>query len=290
MIFTAMDADLPTPTPIQPTPYLAPTSHWVIRGLDAVLHGRLPQRAQGIIDSICRRMGARHRRMRLGGFDVLVRRGAAWDENAVRRIIGDGDYSRPGHEIRETDVVIDIGANIGCFALVAGRAARRGRVFAFEPDAENYELASRSVRLNGFANVTVVRCAVSGARGTLKLFRGAHGPLHSTTPGRLGDAEIADEVPAITLPDIMDRHSIERCGFLKMNCEGAEYGILYNTPPEYLRRIDRIALEYHASAQQDKRAISRDLAGFLQKHGFEIIEFTDFLGFDCGYIRGVRRG
>lgn len=284
-----MPADLPMPTPVQPAPVQAPTSHWALRGLDAVVHGRLPQRVQRSVDGLMRRIGSRHRRMRLGGFSVLIRRGAEWDENAVRRIIGDGDYSRPGHEIRESDTVIDIGANIGCFALVAGRAARRGRVFAYEPDADNFELASGNARRNGLANVTVERSAVSGSRGTLKLYRGAHGPLHSTTPGRLAEAEIADEVSAVTLPDIMDRHAIDRCGFLKMNCEGAEYGILYGTPPDYLRRIDRIALEYHASADQDKLAVSRELAGFLQRQGFELIEFTDFVGFDCGYIRGIRR-
>jgi hypothetical protein len=35
--------------------------------------------------------------------------------------------------------------------------------------------------------------------------------------------------------------------------------------------------------------VSRELAAFLVAHGIEIFEFTDFIGLDCGYIRGIRR-
>jgi len=217
---------------------------------------------------------------------MQVRRGS-WDESAALRVVGEQDYLRPGHEIRPTDTVVDIGANIGGFAVVAGRAARAGRVFAFEPDYENYELTVRNAALNGLTNVVVEYAAVSGTAGTLRLFKGAETSLHTTLASRLGAPATGEEVPAVTLKQIFDGYKITRCDFLKMNCEGAEYDILYRTPPEYLQRIDRIALEYHAT--EDKHRIARELAGFLVSHGIEIFEFTDFVGLDCGYIRGIRR-
>lgn len=284
----ATTSNLPEPTRVAPQENRAPNSNWLVRGLSAVLRGRMPHQARGAIDKLLKSLGIRYRIMHVDDIAIVVRRGASWDVNAVRRIVEERDYAKYGHEIRETDVVIDIGANIGCFALVAGKAAARGRVYAFEPDSENFDMTRRSVRLNGLSNVTVERCAVAGESGSLKLYHGAHGPLHSVVPGRLGEAEAVDEVPAVTLPQIMDKYAIERCGFLKMNCEGAEYGILYNTPADYLKRIDRISLEYHASADQDKSTISRELAGFLCDQGFDLVEFTDFVGFDCGYIRGTR--
>lgn len=266
-----------------------PSSHWLVRGVGALLQGRLPYRLQGPIDSVLRSAGKPYRQMNINGYRALVRRNASWDVAAVLRILGGHDYARPGHEIRPTDTVIDIGANIGCFAVYAGKAASKGRVLAFEPDADNSELARRNAAINGLTNVTVERVAVSGTPGTLKLFRGAHGPLHTTQADRLQGADVADEVPAITLPQIMDKYKVERCQFLKMNCEGAEYGILYNTPREYLKRVDRVALEYHAAAHENKEQISRELAGYLRDEGFEIVDFSDFIGFDCGYIRGTRR-
>ena len=274
------------PTPVAPRQPVVPSGHWLVRGIGALLSGRLPYRVRGRVDKAMRAMGRPYRELRFDGVRIQVRRGS-WDESAAQRVVGDQDYLRPGHEIRPTDTVVDIGANIGCFAVVAGRAARQGRVFAFEPDRENYELSVRNAALNGLTNVVVERAAVSGTAGTLRLFKGAEVSLHTTLASRLDEPTQGEEVPAVTLQQIFDRHNITRCDFLKMNCEGAEYDILYRTPPEYLRRIDRIALEYHATA--DKTRVSRELAGFLVSHGIDIFEFTDFVGLDCGYIRGIRR-
>ena len=253
------------------------------------MQGRLPYQLQGPVHRLGLRIGLRFRHIRADGFRVVVRRGSTWDENAVARIITDRDYARPEHVIRADDTVIDIGGNIGCFTLVAARAATRGRVLVFEPDSGNFDLLSKNVALNGLTNVVATRNAVSGSTGVLRLFKGQHGPLHTTIASRVGGGQDLEEVPSVTLRQIMDQHDVKRC-FLKMNCEGAEYGILYNTPPEYLRRIDRVALEYHQVDGEDKLTSGRRLAAFLQEHGLQVFEFTDFIGFDCGYIRAVRRG
>jgi FkbM family methyltransferase len=265
---------------------VVPSGHWLVRGVGALLSGRLPYRLQGHVDKLMRAVGRPYRVLNFDGVRIQVRRGS-WDEGAAQRVVGDRDYLRPGHEIRPTDTVVDIGANIGCFAVIAGLAARQGRVFAYEPDRENHALVQRNAALNGLTNVVVEHAAVSGKAGTLRLFKGAEVSLHTTLASRLDGPTEGEEVPAVTLQQIFDRHNITRCDFLKMNCEGAEYDILYKTPAEYLRRIDRIAVEYHAT--EDKTRLGRELAGFLVSHGIEIFEFTDFVGLDCGYIRGIRR-
>jgi FkbM family methyltransferase len=281
--------DRPRPTPISPQQPIEPSTSWLRRGVAALAHGRLPYRLQGPYDRIAVRLGGQYRRLDADGFRLVVRRRSAWDENSVSRVIIDRDYARPNHEIRDDDTIIDIGGNIGCFTLVAARAARRGRVLVFEPDRDNFELLTRNVSLNALTNVIAAREAVGAEPGVLRLFKGQEGQLHTTVASRGGEAGESEEVPTVTLRQIMDQHNVSRC-FLKMNCEGAEYGILYNTPRDYLRRIDRIALEYHQVGGEDKVVSGSRLAAFLQDQGFEVFEFTDFIGFDCGYIRAVRRG
>jgi FkbM family methyltransferase len=259
-----------------------------LRGVAALANGRLPYRLQGPYDRLALRLGGQYRRLEADGFQVVVRRRSAWDQNSVSRVIVDRDYARPEHQILPDDTIIDIGGNIGCFSLVAARAARRGRVLVFEPDRDNFELLTRNVSLNNLTNVIAAREAVADEPGVLRLFKGQEGQLHTTVASRVGNGGEYEEVPTVTLRQVMDRHQVSRC-FLKMNCEGAEYGILYSTPPEYLKRIDRIALEYHQIGGEDKVVSGRRLAAFLQEHGFDVFEFTDFIGFDCGYIRAVRR-
>jgi predicted O-methyltransferase YrrM len=55
--------------------------------------------------------------------------------------------------IQPNDVVFDIGASVGLMTVYAASAARKGRVFAFEPDPETMTRLERNVRLNALSNV-----------------------------------------------------------------------------------------------------------------------------------------
>lgn len=230
-------------------------------------------------------LGSRFRRIQVGGLNVDIRRNT-WDERAARRVIGAREYTPSGDEIKAGDVVIDIGANIGAFAITAGSTAPGVRVYAFEPDADNWALASRNAEINDLTNVRVFRKAVSGEPGTLKLYKGAQGSLHTTVPGRLADPAGYDEVESMTLAQIMDQNAVVRCSFLKLDCEGAEYDILYRTPQPYLERIDQMAVKYHAHV--DKARKSKELFQFLERSGFEILEIDDHADGDDGLVRARR--
>jgi FkbM family methyltransferase len=275
----------PVPTRVTSTPPQPPPGGAFVRGVRAALQLRMPHRVERALDRWLVALNRPIKSVRAAEFRVLTRR-ATWDEGIVRRIITNRDYTPSGDEIRHDDTVIDIGANIGCFTLLAARAARDGRVLAFEPERHNFQLLARNVGRNGASNAQVFHMAVSGASGFVRLFQGEQGALHSTVPGRLAASAASEEVPAVTLPEIFERHAIARCGFLKLDCEGAEYEILYKTPPEYLQRIDRITLEYHAT--EDKERVAGELVAYLEGHGFETLEFSDFVGFDCGFIRARR--
>lgn len=264
----------------------AATPGLLARAFSAIRDRRVPYRVQVVIDQVLPRFGIRFRRIRVGDLNVDIRRNT-WDERAARRVIGAREYTPLGSEIKAGDVVIDIGANIGAFAITAGSTAPGVRVFAFEPDADNWALAARNAAINGLTNVHVLRKAVSGEPGTLKLYKGAQGSLHTTVAGRLADPAGYEEVESVTLSQIMDEHSIGRCAFLKLDCEGAEYDILYRTPPACLARIDQMAVKYHAHV--DKARKSQELFRFLERAGFEILEIDDHADGDDGLVRARRR-
>ena len=52
-------------------------------------------------------------------------------------------------------------------------------------------------------------------------------------------------VPSTTLNDIFLDNKIEHCDFLKIDCEGAEYEILFSAPKELFSKIEKIVMECH---------------------------------------------
>jgi phenylpropionate dioxygenase-like ring-hydroxylating dioxygenase large terminal subunit len=75
------------------------------------------------------------------------------------------------------------------------------------------------------------------------------------------------DVPTTSLDKFISENKIKRIDFLKMDCEGAEYEILFGSRPETLRKISRISMEYHPI---DSRRNAGTLKKFLIKNGFEV--------------------
>ena len=143
--------------------------------------------------------------------------------------------------------------------------------------------------MNQIANVIAERAAVADSAGTVTLYHGGgDGGFFSIEAFRQEQAAKSEQVPAITLQQIFDRHGVERCNFLKLDCEGAEYRILYGLPEAYFSRIVRIAMEWHGGDDEtQRREKAGALVGYLQTMGFRIEAFLEFPGFRAGHIRGT---
>jgi len=61
-------------------------------------------------------------------------------------------------QVNKDSVVIDVGANIGYYTLLLAKFAKK--VYAFEPDTENFEILKKNVEENNLKNVVLVNKAV----------------------------------------------------------------------------------------------------------------------------------
>lgn len=254
-----------------------------VRGVRAVfVEHRLPHAVTGWWDRRMLALGRCHKTMRVDGWAFRVRR-VGVDADVLLNVLDGAEYHPPGYDIRPTDVVVDVGANIGAFTVPAATAAYRGRVIAVEPDADNFRLLTANVRRNGCRNVAAVRQAVAGQTGRVRLTVDRNSSGH-----RIGPADEAGAtVPAVRLSDLLDAHQVDRCDFLKLDCEGAEFDILESMPPADFDRIRRIALEYHADVEQ-KRERAAELIRRLCERGFRIDWYTDVVGEPVGHLFATR--
>lgn len=64
------------------------------------------------------------------------------------------------------DVLVDVGANVGMYSIWAA-ATRRAKVFAFEPEAQNYALLNRNIQANALGGLIKAFCAGLSDQGGL---------------------------------------------------------------------------------------------------------------------------
>ena len=119
--------------------------------------------------------------------------------------------------LKAGDVVVDGGAFIGSFAVVAAKlVGPGGRVVAFEPDSVSRERLCSNLELNGLGNVTVVGKALWDTDERLR-FSDSHYAGAAIVTGGGGV-----EVEAVSLDAELARLDIPTVDFIKMDVEGAE--------------------------------------------------------------------
>jgi FkbM family methyltransferase len=169
--------------------------------------------------------------------------------------------------IRPEDVVVDIGAHIGAFAVRAARLAHRGQVYAYEASSSNYALLMKNRQLNGLENLHIKNRAISNQHGMMPFYtvaeNGGLGSLVQTTN------DSREQVQAMPFTDIISENAIERIDLLKVDVEGAEYDILLNCPEDMLSRVQRVVMEYHEFRGEERS--HRDLVKLLEAHGFRVV-------------------
>ncbi|MGA2237810.1 MAG: FkbM family methyltransferase [Candidatus Bathyarchaeia archaeon] len=134
--------------------------------------------------------------------------------------------------VREGDVVVDLGANIGYFTMLAAKlVGKRGRVYAFEPEPRNYRYLLSNIELNGYDNVIAIHKAVSDRSGKVKLFMCPYDTGHHTInkydgiqayrPTFVDEKKEFIEVDQISLDEFF-QGVMTPVNVIKMDIEGAE--------------------------------------------------------------------
>lgn len=173
-------------------------------------------------------------------------------------------YAAIDATLREGDVFVDAGANLGVYTVLAARrVGAGGRVLCFEMMPDTADLLERHVRLNRLDNVTVVRKALSrraGDRVVAVVEAGKHGQA-SIARERASPHARRIEVPTTTL----DRElaGCARVRLMKLDLEGAELDALHGAA-EALQRTEALVYERwgDAGAASDPVARLLDAAGF----------------------------
>ena len=191
-------------------------------------------------------------------------------------------YAPAGYQIRPNDVVIDIGANIGVFAMYAATRGNNIKVKSFEPFPKNAEFFRVNQKASRIENVEFYAQAVASKSGMRALHVHDSWMLHSLTDKDSGETGI--EVDCVSLDHVVK--NIVQCDLLKLDCEGGEYEILYSASKETLSKIMRIVCEFNVLDGEKKNG--EVLGDFLLKSGF-VVDTLKPLNETTGFICAKQR-
>lgn len=208
-----------------------------------------------------------------GGFVIAYREGTA-DESVIKQSFENDIYfSEMGYEPRDDHVIVDVGAHIGTFSLLAASKVPEGTVYAIEASKESYNYLKLNIQLNKVKNIRPSLLALAGERGEVLLHHDdgnwGHSIMHQFSVLSSVGNQLSlggEKVPSDTLAGFMKSRGITRLDLAKFNCEGAEFPIILHTPPDVLAKIQKMLVLYHL-----------DLA-----HGYSLDELLKHLN-DSGF-------
>jgi FkbM family methyltransferase len=176
--------------------------------------------------------------------------------------------------IKDDDIIIDIGANIGYYALLESKLAPNGSVYAIEPVRDNFDYLKTNVDVNRCTNIELFNCALSNKRGTGVIFiperRNCASLLEPSREGMIRKENVQLE----TLDSFVDER-VKRCpALVRMDVEGYEAQIIKGA----LRVLKKskpltIVAELHPSLMSE--SAYDDMLGTLETQGFKASSFHD---------------
>ena len=175
----------------------------------------------------------------------------------VQKVL-DGEYDVPIEFEGPVDV-IDVGANVGAFAVWASKRWPVRNVLCIEPHPDTFrtlEENTRDIPVDG--DVGHVQAAVTWDAIEARLYLGKNNIGENSLHRDLG--EQSDEY--VVVPRL-DPREMPRCQILKVDCEGSEVVVLKGY--RFLHGVQLVLLETHG---EDRRRTCDDI---LFRNGFAMV-------------------
>jgi FkbM family methyltransferase len=209
----------------------------------------------------------------IAGEPIYVRTATSDFSVAVSSLV-DSEF---GHvDSLDPSVIVDAGANIGASAIYFAKRYPHAKVFAIEPERENYEILLMNVRRH--RNIIPIQAALWGSSGTRMLQDRLTGPWGYTIAETINRVESTGQrIDCITIASLLDEYKIEHVDILKLDIEGGEKDVLENSV-DWIDKVNVITAELHdricMGCERAFHLATRDFKRF-EKHGEKVTAYRE---------------
>ena len=182
--------------------------------------------------------------------------------------------------IKPKATIIDVGANIGLFSIVASKILQNtGKIYAFEPTAKTHQRLVRNLALNNCANVVPVAKALSDKDGAVTMVspddalrNGFQDAFNQIRPFQ-NDSPPNSSAEAATLDSFVEQNQIRQIDLIKVDIEGAEL-LFFRGAEKTLRMRPTIIFEFCEEHCHSFDYEAQEIIDFLHSHRYVVKQYA----------------
>lgn len=171
--------------------------------------------------------------------------------------------------VQPGDTVVDVGADIGIFAIHARRCGA-ARYIGFEPNSANRACLKYNALIgwdeDSQANVHIFKQAVCDKVGKATFWNGFGITAHGLIDRHLN--EDPTPVQTVTLDWLFGKKLFTHIDYLKIDCNGSEAAVFDGLSDDNLAKVNRISMQYHHVLNDLRPGWHDALLQRLHDHGF----------------------
>jgi len=195
-------------------------------------------------------------------------------EHIQQQLFWYGYYEKPvalllEEFIKDDSTILDIGAHIGYFTLVAAQRAKNGKIYAFEPVTELFQKLQRNIDENGLLNAEALNYAVGDSE--------EDSLIHLSSPDNTGMSSlrppenysgISETIRLITIDGWINQEKIATVDIVKLDVEGCELLALRGMEKLLLNQKPVLIVEINA-----------ETLGYFNFSPKDVMDYLDHLGY-----------
>jgi FkbM family methyltransferase len=201
----------------------------------------------------------------------FVARGGSTDAAEIVVVNGDLEYPKVLFKNMINPTILDIGANIGSFSVYASHilSGTRATIYALEPSVKNFDILEKNIKLNDLGNnIKASRLALYGKDGRSLLDIDRDYDAFYVIDNNLATAsKKTEEVELMKLETFCSQNNIANIDLLKMDIEGGEYDVFYNSMDFIRTNVIAVFIEVHDVDESNNMKTFKE---FILNNNFEI--------------------
>ncbi len=176
--------------------------------------------------------------------------------------------------------VIDVGANIGFFTVLAAKHLTSGRVLAAEPTRAAFDRLVKNVALNeAGSKVIAYNGLVADADATSKInvipgreeYSSMGDVVHPSVEGQVSSSEV---IQALRLDSLVAQHNLKP-GLIKVDVEGAEAMVFAGARQTLITHRPIVISEFSRPLLKANGSSPESIAAFFDECGYDVLDAHD---------------